>query len=284
MCVFSGKADAKGTKVAVYHMMDGTQVVYYQNAVVSLEGEEDFGWGIPANPEDLLEGGVAMILHVPAKALTPESLIDTSKFPNILDDMEAALNPMSKEMAYRGRSLGDDSDIFIVEMELYTSVAVNRATVGDVMTALERVAPARRPVIGREQLGYYLSIGFPLVLACFNNREMTKSNPIGVHFTPLRPDLMMAMGVEEHDGGIPNFNVPVRRDHQVIFAVEGMTVGDEVTYTDEIPDSAMTLLPKRVLGHSWTGIHPNGDFVVKTNHVLRGDLSLAKIIAPSFPA
>ena len=202
MCVTSAAATLNSTYVGAWeieHPVYGYRhVMAYQNA-----------------PQNLAEGANCMLLHLPAaEPLFPEYLLDTADCPNFLKQMAAS-------KASRSFTSGNafPQQIYVVEMGIYHVVLLNEKTPEALDQALTQVPAEKRPQIAPELLQFYSTQfpDYPIVLACFNNRESKQASPIVLHYKPSDPTHLFFNLLEGHDGGPPQLNQLVER-HQVIIA------------------------------------------------------------------
>jgi hypothetical protein len=203
MCVTSATAILNSTYVGAWeidHPVYGYRhVMAYQNA-----------------PQNLAEGANCMLLHLPAaEPLLPEYLLDTADCPNLLKQMAASKTT-------REATLSLDvipQQVYVVEMGIYHVVLLNEKTPEALEMALAQVPAEKRPQIAPELLQFYSTQfpDYPIVLACFNNRESKQASPIVLHFKPSDPSHLFFNLLEGHDGGPPQLNQLVER-HQVIIA------------------------------------------------------------------
>jgi hypothetical protein len=166
-------------------------------------------------PQNLAEGANCMLLHLPAaEPLLPEYLLNTADCPNLLKQMTASKTSRS---FFSGNIV--PQQVYVVEMGIYHVVLLNEKTPEALETALAQVPAEKRPAIAPELLQFYSTHfpDYPIVLACFNNRESKQASPIVLHFKPSNPSQLFFNLLEGHDGGPPQLNQLVER-HQVIIA------------------------------------------------------------------
>src|SRR5262249_32594810 len=152
MCVSLRPAHFSKTKGLAAEVKRGRKVVHllgYQNTVVNLASEADFGWSRAGSSSGT---GNAMLLPIPAKpgTVTEKNVIDTSSAPNILKDMERAiLPPVSRGGLRRGGTLGKGlpDSVRVFDHDIYTVVLADRAE--DIPTALAHVPPHKRPATNK---------------------------------------------------------------------------------------------------------------------------------------
>lgn len=202
MCVTSAAATLSSTYVGAWeieHPVYGYRhVTAYQNT-----------------PQNLADRANCMLLHLPAaEPLLPEYLLDTADCPNLLKQMAASKTSRS---FFSGNIV--PQQVYVVEMGIYHVVLLNEKTPEALETALIQVPAEKRPSIAPELLQFYSTHfpDYPIVLACFNNRESKQASPIVLHFKPSNPSQLFFNLLEGHDGGPPQLNQLVER-HQVIIA------------------------------------------------------------------
>lgn len=166
-------------------------------------------------PQNLADGANCMLLHLPAaEPLLPEYLLDTADCPDLLKQMAARKTSRS---FFSGNIV--PQQVYVVEMGIYHVVLLNEKTPEALEMALAQVPVEKRPAIAPELLQFYSThfLDYPIVLACFNNRESKQASPIVLHFKPSDPSHLFFNLLEGHDGGAPQLNQLVER-HQVIIA------------------------------------------------------------------
>lgn len=136
---------------------------------------------------------------------------------------------------------------------------------GDMLSALDRVEPNRRPARTRqleEMLNFYMS-WFPndsFVLACFE-RTANPQHPIVVSYTPANPDVLTIPGLDGHDGRLPTVGERMFRDFSIAFGIDGANLPHRVHYRDQLEDTLWA--PSSVAGFvDNRDDGPNGDYVV----------------------
>jgi hypothetical protein len=220
-------------------------------------------------------GPNCMLLHVPTAELTANSLIPTTADREFMNDMGKqvhSLMPQSRGMTFRGG--GDYAPkAVVVQYGAYEIVLANSA--GDIPEALERVSPAKRPVINSELLSWY-DRNFPFhsfILACFNNVVEEATHPILVRYTPMDPTTIFVPGLESHSGQPPILGGrDHERDFKVVFgsrlAVESSRV-QPVRYTTPL-SPLRHLLPTSVVGFRDEGLGTNSDYIARVEDVRSG--------------
>ena len=232
MCITSAAATLSSTYVGAWEIEHPTygyrHVMAYQNA-----------------PQNLSEGANCMLLHLPAaEPLLPEYLLNTADCPNLLRQMAA-----SKTSREASRSLAIPQQVYVVEMGIYHVVLLNEKTPAALEMALAQVPAEKRPQIAPELLQFFSTHfpDYPIVLACFNNRESKQASPIMLHFKPSNPSQLFFNLLEGHDGGPPQLNQLVER-HQAVIAGSNRVEarGNQFPYQFEplgIPEALHPFLP-----------------------------------------
>lgn len=219
-------------------------------------------------------GANALILHVPTTgSFGPENFLDFSNCPSVLDDMVDAVRPRSRGLGTR--SFGDVAkSVQIFDVGLYTVVLSTKASLID--QALQQVHASKRPIISVELLEFYEQSfpGWPLAVCCFNNAGLTKSQPIGVWYDPMFPDMIRAPGLDAHTGGAPDLTRPVDVDHWIFVSVPNMQrhTSQPVYYRDQIPQHLNAFLPRNVMGFMFKREWRNGDFCLPIKAASQGSI------------
>jgi hypothetical protein len=256
MCVSSNLANFSNTMVYVgkHLTKDGEiHVLGYQN-----------------NPQNLSSGPNAMILHFPAsEAMTEKNVLDTSKCPSIFRDMVTAVATRGMGMSRSMTTFGVQSKAIVFDHGIYTIILAKSPD--EVSEALSRVPLNKRPPVSPELLEFYKLKypGWPLAVCCFNNADVESAEPLMWWYKPLevyddqgQPSFILP-GVDSHDGSPPNMNALVERDHWLILStpeLNSVNGGYMVNYSEPIPQSLMSYLPKYVVGFNLAGKGKNGDF------------------------
>jgi len=281
MCVSLRPAHFSKTKGLAAEVKRGRKVVHllgYQNTVVNLASEADFGWSRAGSSSGT---GNAMLLPIPAKpgTVTEKNVIDTSSAPNILKDMERAiLPPVSRGGLRRGGTLGKGlpDSVRVFDHDIYTVVLADRAE--DIPTALARVPADKRPAINKAIFEAYARWypGWTFALCCFNTRDEANAKPLLWWYEPQHAQFLFFPALDAHDGKVPNLSAQVDVDHAIMVGSYEMTDGKEVRYTDSSMSVELRkLLPMRVVGRQYNERMHNGDFLFRSADV-RGGKFIAK--------
>lgn len=211
-------------------------------------------------------GPNALLLHIDTLApVSPHNFIATTGFPNIMQDMVAALNP--PQVGTFGRTMLSPVDtVQVFDVGIYTVVLAQSARL--IPNALQLVPEHKRPALNRELFEFYAQ-AFPpnwaVALCCFNSSASPE--PLMFWYEPDNPSVFRAPALDEHNGGIPQPGEPVDVDHWLMVGSHRMEGGVEVNYSqwDIIPQKVRQLLPQRIRGARFTGHMPNGDFTMSAN-------------------
>ncbi len=238
MCITFNSANLAKTKIyAGESKLDGkyVHVIAYQNKAIT-------------------NGPNAMILPIPAAVMpTSENVIDTRRFARFLDDIHKANRIASK---YESRSFSPGAQVFNVGS--YTVVLAERSQA--IAEAILCVPEKKRPAVSLAVLRAFdeLYPGWPLAVCCWDGT--INAEPLLWWYEPKAPGWLFAPALDAHDGEPPDLDADVLLDHHVAFGSTLDPIGNEVSYTDQIPRAARELLPARVRGTRLTGTMPNGDF------------------------
>ena len=246
MCVTSAKALLTSTYVGAWEIEHPTygyrHVLAYQNA-----------------PQNLADGPNCMLLHVPAAApILPEHLLDTADCPDLLRQMSRQL------LANYSRSNIVPQQIFVVEMGVYHVVLLNEKSEAGLNAALEQIPLEKRPNIAPELLNFYATQfpDYPLVLACFNNRDSHNASPIMLHYQPIHAEYLFYNLLEGHDGGAPVLEQTIQR-HQTIIAgsnrLDAWKEEPKKFNYPGVPEHLLPFLPTLGATQELVGDAPNGD-------------------------
>lgn len=225
----------------------------------------------------------AMVLPFPTSVpMNEQNVIDTSKFKSFLTDIAEATK-RRRRSAYLGSkgavAAGSDDDALVFDVGSYTVVLAE--SVGKIGKALERVPENRRPTISNQfLLGYYkLYPNQPIAVCCWDGS--IEAEPLLWWYEPKDTKNFFVPTMDSHDGGAPDINALVYRDHIIS---TGSTVNDnkdadEVYYTDKLPDNVADLLPQRVFGGKIKRTMTNGDMFIKTGQLPTGNVLVSRGIS-----
>lgn len=234
MCVTSASATLESTIVGAWEIEHPSygyrHVMAYQNV-----------------PTNLADTPNCMLLHLPAaEPLLPEYLLDTSECPMLLVQMANSM--VSRSFT----PMSVPQKVYVVEMGIYHVVLLNEKTPEALEAALKQVPSEKRPIISAELLQFYASRfpEYPIVLACFNNRDSKQASPIMLHFKPIDPLHLFFNLLEGHDGAAPDLNRLVKR-HQAIIAGSNIVQANELRFSipfrgNEVPEHLLPFLPNLI--------------------------------------
>ena len=248
-------------------------------------GEAIVVLGYQNTAKSLTPGPNAMLIHVPAYAdIGPENMLDTSMTPNLLKDVGRAVKVTTRGVSDSMRLLGAKSAVQVFEHGIYTVVSSNDIRAAH--EALAQVDEKRRPAISSEVVEFYAT-KFPyhrFLFFCFNNTDAVKATPTLFWYKPSDPSILVAPGIDSHDGGAPNLDAHVDVDHTVVFGHSALPNGARVSYSDVIPGSLRPYLPTHVKGRDMQGMYRNGDFAVLTSQLLGpAPISVYRLTPAHFP-
>lgn len=261
MCCSAQPAKFKGTRILVHatrhpQTKQDIHVVAYQNTPINLAAS----------------GGNAMILHIPsAQPMGEENFVIADSAPGFLKDVADSVLPQPSVERGGGarRGWGHFSakavPIVFDYGDIYTVVLARGA--GGIAAALKKVAANRRPEISEELLGFYAENfdGWTLALCCFDTRDAKEAPPVTLWFESMFPDLLIAPGIDAHDGKKPNFGKPVRVDHEIFFGHPNLSRdATKIRYQgwNSMSPGLRAFLPDKAVGKSLGGLMENGDFVL----------------------
>jgi hypothetical protein len=228
---------------------------------------------------NLSAGPNAMLLHLPGKRMSQANFIDTSGCPGILRYMVTAVRPPTRSTG-GPVAAGAAARVEVFEHDIYTVVLADDPRA--IPAAMERVPEGKRVQVSAELMAFYAERfpGYAVALCCFDNRDARQADPLLLWYTPYDPDVLRLPAIDCHTGGVPDLGALVRTDHWVILGTDEAPDGwgSEVDYgaaprSPAVTGPAAGFLPGRVIGRSFTGHLPNGDFVIPHEDVVRGDLT-----------
>ena len=146
------------------------------------------------------------------------------------------------------------------------------------VTSIEQVPAHKRIVPNTPLFDFYAHHfpGYPIALCCFDNQEARDADPLVMWYRPLDASRFLLPALDCHTGAVPDLDEEVEVDHWLIFGSDEMPehVGVPVRYTDRhMRTRVRLLLPTRVVGTHLQGRMRNGDFSLRYEDVLRGDVS-----------
>ncbi|MBI5044379.1 MAG: hypothetical protein HZC02_00425 [Candidatus Levybacteria bacterium] len=250
------------------HPRDGhIHVLGYQNTAVNFSS-----------------GPNAMLLHLPGVGMSQRNFIDTSSCRNILKDQVDAVTPRTRGGGYG--SLGVKSAVVhVFEHDIYTVVLTEDPTL--IPSALLSVPAHKRPSISRDLVNFYTTRfpGWSIALCCFDNREAKQAAPLLMWYTPLESEPGLRLpALDCHTGEVPDVDALVDVDHWVIVSGPDLRMGAPVHYSDRISPDQRLYLPTEVIGRSFRGRIPNGDFVISRIALREGYIGVESVSRPNAPS
>ncbi len=308
MCVSIGPAEFSKTIVSTWEVEPGIHAYGYKNRMKNLPGKRNgslvdsygtrsrsssrqprFDWS-DLGYEPRRTPGNAMILPVPvaqgANIITDAYLLDTLSYKHILEDQAEAVQERElTRSGAKGVTFGSRSAAVIVEFGPYEVVLAQSPLAA--FDVLHLVSDSKRPILNEAQLAAYEEWypGWSLMMACFNNKDLMDAAPI-VLVTPVRHgDYLFLPAIHGHSGGVPDLSETVADDHTFIAGscLSGKDSGNQVFYSDDIPDGVAPLLPNCVVGAESHGSVKQGDLVVKLSDVKAGLWMPERLLPPGAP-
>lgn len=262
MCVFMHEAEADRTigyfGVKWWRNRTLKHVLGYQMRVQNLH----------------LSGPNAMILHIPSDGVLNQSnFLDTRSCKSILNDMAAAIRPLTRGGIAKGLSF-DGPVVNVFQHDIYDVVSTNNAALIPQVLRSGLISPNRIPDLNPVLFDWYAREmpQYNFAILCFDNRDAQIASPLLVQYDPLWPEVMRFPGLDWHKGGMPDFRGSVEVDHTILLNVDGMRGGHRVNYSDRIPSDVMEYLPETVIGRTYSGRMANGDFVYNSRYVEAGKM------------
>ena len=262
MCVSMAPAEFKGAIAFGGEVDESLHLLGYQNSAQSLSGPN------------------CMLLHVPTAELTADNLVPTTAVPNFMEDMGRRVYAL---WTFRGGMTSRSAmEPVVVHYGAYEIVLASSAK--DVPSALERISPAKRPVINDELLAWFdkQRPNYSFALPCFNNDVEQVQHPILIKYVPTDPTKIFVPGLESHSGRPPVIGGRDHpRDFKVVFGsrlattysgrVPGHSLNDmrTVTYRDDLGE-LRDLLPSQVVGFRDNNVGTNSDYWASAQDVRDG--------------
>jgi hypothetical protein len=231
--------------------------------------------GYQNQAENLGDGPNCMLLHIPSAApMSPDNMVDTSKCPSVLKDLDRAVRGASLSLSRGPVPRPAAAVVHVFQKGLYTVVLANHWELAG--QALERVPAHQRPAISRELLAFYGKEfpGWHLALCCFDNREAVTADPLLWWFEPLFPQQLMAPGIDAHTGKPPRLGRSVSRDHVLLFGTDQGAPRKWLSAVqmqrEKLPPAVRELMPALAYRDTVNHFAKNGDFLLDIADLERG--------------
>ncbi|MEV5823980.1 hypothetical protein AB0L25_00200 [Spirillospora sp. NPDC052242] len=273
MCVSMAEAEFTGTTLYVgrrRHPRHGAiEVLGYENTALNLA-----------------EGPNAMLLHLPARAMSPDRFVPVGRRGGrVLAAMVDAVRPLSVSAgaATMDWMSEDEPAVQVFEHDVYTVLLADDATL--IPAALARVPERKRPRLDPALMEFY-AVHYPrhsIAVCCFDNADARRARPLLLWYEPLDPDVLVAPALDAHTGGPPVPGEPVGTDHWVVFGSDEAPGGwgAPVAYPHALRAKVRDFLPDAVMGAHFGSALPNGDFAIAHDDLLAGRLDRIERLRPA---
>ncbi|GGU98879.1 hypothetical protein GCM10010182_14620 [Actinomadura cremea] len=236
---------------------------------------------------NLADGPNAMLLHLPARTMTPDRFVPVGRRGGrVLAAMVEAVRPLARSagaLTMDWMSYDEPEAVQVFEHDVYTVLLAGDPTL--IPAALGRVPEHRRPRLDPALMEFYAD-HYPLhsiAVCCFDNADARRAKPLLTWYEPLDPDVLTAPALDAHTGGPPDPDEPVPTDHWVVFGTDeapdgwGVPVG----YERGLRGKVRAFLPDTVLGAEFATAMPNGDFAIAHDDLIEGRLDRIERLRPS---
>lgn len=222
----------------------------------------------------------AMLLHIPAgEVMLEENFIDMSGCRQALRDMVRVLEPPRPD--FRGNpdrmligAKAEPPAVRVFEHDIYTVVLSERPSL--IPGALARVPEDKRPNANPPLFDFYEREfpGWTVAVCCFNNREARQAAPLMMWYRPMNEVELHWPTLDSHSGGVPDIRGNVSVDHWLITGSDNFEGGKGVAvdYSGGCGSDPRSFLPTRVIGTRINRNMSNGDFVIDTEAVAKGNI------------
>lgn len=161
--------------------------------------------------QNFSDGGNCMILPIPGKI---NKLHDTTEYGTFLEDIVKKLTPLSRSM-----SKGVSKGITISQVGQYTVLQCDSIDPKAIWREIGKLDSKIRPSINSRLIEWYREFYGPewqLILACFNNKQELKAQPLWIEYEPFDFSKVFYPGADSHNGEPPLIGKPVHRDHTLL--------------------------------------------------------------------
>lgn len=218
-------------------------------------------------------GPNAMLLPFPAVGkVGPENLVNGESFKSILNAYGMTvqrLQPRTKSTS-EPNSSSTLRSLEVFQSGSYTIALVEKASWLPV--ALRQIPITVRPRISPEIVATLARLypDWPIALCCFNG-NMSEPEPLFWWYEPRFRNRLFAPAIDAHDGGPPNLDAIVHRNHAIAFASHTSERKPDPELAHEIyhqvPTAHQWMFSARVCGRAIQGKTRNGDFVYPLDKV-----------------
>lgn len=221
-------------------------------------------------------GPNAMLLPIPAKALTSANCVDMSKSPDIFKEYKKLIESESNSRGLVSRGICfSGPEVF--DSGSYTVILAPRAAA--LSAYLEQVPAAKRPTANPE-LFAQMDVWYPdfyFALCCWDGTM--DAEPMVWWYEPLDAykDHHFLPGLDAHDGGLPELEVPVDVDHTIIVGRPEPSLllgGNAVQLASTVDPNIRQYMPNHVWGATFGDEMRNGDWRIKKGGRPRDDLQI----------
>jgi hypothetical protein len=224
-----------------------------------------------------------MLLHLPTRRMRRENFLSVGRSSDVLERMVDAVRPRS--VAAPGGIAWMEAaptGVEVFEHDIYTVLLARDPHA--IPAALAGVPAHRRPRLDPGLLSFYAQ-WYPehaVAVCCFDNAQAAQAKPLLMWYEPNDPELLTLPALDCHTGQAPDPGSETVVDHWVLFgtdeAPEGW--GEPVDHDPAMRHSLRGFLPDTVVGRSFVGTLPNGDFAIGHGDLLTGDLDRVVRLQP----
>lgn len=251
MCMSSAPAKLTDTIVFAGKCPDGDHLLGYQNTVESFS-------------KDSVN---SMILPIPsAVKMSRLNMLDTSECPDMLKNIAEQLFA-TLSFNSRGMMKGFDSrSVEIFKSGNYTVILAENGS--DIPNALKQISENERPNI-RQDLCDTLTKYYPgwwMACCIWSGNAKIKNHPILWKYTPINKNYLFMPGLDSHDGGPPDVNKLIKRDHTFIVGREPEEYSSFNSILNKLPTHLKEVMPKNFFGKKNSrNCEQNCDWFVKSD-------------------
>ncbi len=242
MCITTDLAELIGTIIAnLVDFENRRHHIFYQNKM-----------------KNLTDGGNCMILPIPG-VIT--GLHDTTPYGSVLCDIVNKLTPLGRSM-----SKGGSQGITVSQIGQYTVLKCDSIDPKAILRAICTLDKSIRPSINARLIEWYREKFYgpewQLVLACFNNKQVLKAQPLWIEYDPFDFTKVFFPGADSHNGEPPLIGKPVHRDHKLLLGTYSSNSKGNLNFGPEFQG------PEIISDAKWKLIHNEGFMM---NMTINGD-------------